>query len=422
MSTLTRLWKSRDVRNSIIFVFIMLVVFRITAHIPVPGVDTSALKQLFSGNQFFGLLNIFSGGTLENFSVVALGVAPYITSSIIFQLLAMIVPSLEEMQKEESGRQKINKWTRWLTVPLAFLQAYGLVVLLSQQSQGSLFSTGGIITTIFAIMSMTAGTVFLMWLGELISEKHVGNGISIMIFAGIIAGLPTFLSQALAVYDRSQLITAILFAVLAILTIVSVVVMNESQRNIPVQYARQVRGARLSGAVSSHIPLRLNMAGVIPIIFAISIILFPSVIAQFFLNARTEALRDAAQWVLQVFQNQLIYGIAYFVLVFVFTFFYTSVVFRPEQVAENIQNQGGFIPGIRPGKNTADYLDWVTKRILLVGAGFLSLIAVMPLLLQQFTGNSKLIIGGTSILIVVSVVIDIVKQIESQMTMREYEL
>ena len=420
MNTFLRIWRTKEVRNSLLFVILMLIVFRVAAHIPVPGVDAAALREIFSGNQFFGLLNIFSGGTLTSFSLVAMGVGPYITSSIIFQLLAMIIPSMEEMQKEEQGRQKINQWTRLATVPLALIQAYALISLISQN--GNFFDNNSTTTVIFAMLVMTAGTVFLMWIGELISEKHVGNGISILILAGIIAGLPTQLGQTLTVYDRSQIITLILFVVAVIVTIIGIVVMNEAQRNIPVQYARHVQGARLSGAVMSHIPLRLNMGGVIPIIFAISIILFPTVIAQFFLNARTEFLREAATWTLQLFQNQVFYGIIYFVLVFLFTYFYTAVIFHPDRVAENIQKQGGFIPGIRPGKSTSDYLGWVSNRLLLLGAVFLSVIAVLPLVVQQLTGNANLVIGGTSILIIVAVVIDAVKQIEAQLTMREYEV
>lgn len=420
METLIRIFKIKDVRNSIFFVLAMLVVFRFTAHIPVPGVNASALSDLFASNQLFGLLNIFSGGTLQKFSIVGMGVAPYITASIIFQLLGMIIPQLEEMQKEEQGKQKINQWTRLATIPLGLIQAYGLILLLSQNGQ-SIFQVSGLATTLFAMVSMTAGTVFLVWIGELISEKNIGNGISILIQAGIIAGLPTFLSQSLSVYDRSQLITMILFGLTVLATIVGVVIMNEAQRNVPVQYTRHVRGSRLSGAVTSHIPLRLNMGGVIPIIFAISIILFPTVLAQFFLHARTPFLQSAATWVLQVFQNQTFYGITYFVMVFLFTYFYSAVIFHPDQVAENVQKQGGFIPGIRPGKNTADYLGWVTNRLLLAGASFLSLIAVLPLLMQYFTGNANLVIGGTSVLIIVAVVIDMVKQIQAQVTMREYD-
>ncbi len=422
MEMLKRIWKVKEVRSSILFIVLMLVIFRIAAHIAVPGVDANALQNIFNGSQFFGLLNIFSGGTLDNFSVVALGVAPYITSSIIFQLLGMIIPKLEEMQKEEAGRKKINQWTRMAVVPLAALQAYGLIILLQQQGGHlNVFANPSPAVMALAITTMVAGTVFLMWIGELISEKNIGNGISILILAGIIAGLPTFLSQALAIYDRSQLITAILFVLATLITIVSIVVMNEAQRNIPIQYSRQVRGSRSVGAVSSHIPLRLNMAGVIPIIFAISIILFPSVVAQFFVRAKTPWIAEAAQWVLQIFQNQTFYGITYFLLVFGFTYFYTAVIFHPDRVAENLQKQGGFIPGIRPGKPTEEYLHFVSNRILLVGASFLSLIAVLPLIVQQFTGNSNLVIGGTSILIIVAVVIDSVKQVEAQLTMRQYD-
>jgi preprotein translocase subunit SecY len=420
MGTLIRIFKIPEIRNSILFVFAMLVIFRIAAHIPVPGIDPTALSSIFSGSQFFGLLNIFSGGTLENFSVVAMGVMPYITSSIIFQLLGMIIPSIEEMQKEEQGRQKLNQWTRLASVPLGFVQAYGLILMLSQK--GQLFTDSGLATLAFAIISMTAGTIFLMWLGELISERNVGNGISIIIFAGIIAGLPTFLGQSFAVFDKSQLVTLILFIVVVLVTVVSVVVMHEAQRNIPVQYARHMQGSRYSGAVSSHIPLRLNMAGVIPIIFAISIVLFPTVLAQFFLNARTEFLQTAANWILVVFQNQIVYGVLYFGLVFLFSYFYTSVVFHPDRVAENLQKQGGFVPGIRPGVQTSQYLGWIVNRILLVGAGYLALIAVLPLVIKAFSGNASMVIGGTSVLIVVSVIIESVKQIEAQLTMREYEI
>jgi len=420
MNTLLRIWKTKELRQSLLFVFAMLVIFRVAAHVPVPGIDASALENIFSQNQFLGLLNVFSGGTLMSFSVVAMGVMPYITASIIFQLLGMIIPSFEEMQKEESGRQKINQWTRLLTVPLSLLQAYSLILLLSRQ--GNFFTNTEPLTIIFAMISMTTGTVFLMWLGELISEKNIGNGVSILILAGIVAGLPTVLSQSLSVYDKSQLMTFILFIAVSLLTVVGIVIMNEAQRNIPVQYARHQQGTRLAGGSSTHIPLRLNMGGVIPIIFAISIILFPTVLAQFFVNAKTEVLRQAATTTLQLFQNQLFYGIAYFLLVFLFAYFYTSVIFHPDQVAENIQKQGGFIPGIRPGAHTAEYLGSVTNRLLLLGATFLALIAILPLIVQYFTGSQSLVIGGTSILIIVAVVIDSVKQIEAQLTMREYDL
>lgn len=421
MSTLLRIFRIPELRRSILFVLVVLVLFRLIAHIPVPGIGIADLSEVIQKNQFFGLLNIFSGGTLDNFSIVALGVAPYITSSIIFQLLAMISPKLEEMQKEESGRQKINQWTRIATVPLAVIQAYGLTVLLSQQvpSLSDAFVGSKIV---LVILSMVVGTIFLMWLGELISERKIGNGISILIFAGIIAGLPTFLQQTFLVFDRSDLITLIVFLIMVLVTIYSIVITNEAQRNIPIQHARQIRGARMLGGSTSHLPLRLIMAGVIPIIFAISIILLPTTIGQFLSGAKTAWVQDAALWLLQVFNDRIVYGVSYFLLVFGFTYFYTSVIFHPDKVSENLQKQGAFIPGIRPGTPTSDYLSWVVNRILLAGAMFLSLIAVLPLIIQQFTGSSNLVIGGTSILIIVAVVIDMVKQIDAQLAMHSYDV
>lgn len=420
LAKLEQIWKARDLRNSVLFVLGMLVIFRFAAHIPVPGVDVAALKNLFASNQILGLMNIFSGGGMENFSIVMMGIAPYITSSIIFQLLGMIVPKIEEMQKEESGRQKINMWTRWATVPLAAMQAYGMITLLQRSSQGILgnitpFDFGAIIITI------TAGTIFLMWIGELISEKKIGNGISLLIFAGIVAGVWRQIQQFLLTFDQSQIFTLVGFILIALLTVVGVVIINEGQRNIPVQYARQIRGNRTFGGSSTHLPLRVNMAGVIPIIFAISVVLFPPMIAQFFLHARTSWIASAAAKVIELFNNQLIYGVIYFVLVFAFTYFYTEVIFHPDRISENLQKQGGFIPGIRPGKPTSDYLSYTAHRVIFVGALFLSLIAILPLVMQYFTGSQSMVIGGTSLLIVVSVVIEMVKQIESQLTMREYD-
>jgi len=417
---LEQIWKAKDLRNNILFVLGMLVIFRFAAHIPVPGVDAVALKSLFASNQILGLMNLFSGGGMENFSIIMMGVAPYITSSIIFQLLGMIVPKIEEMQKEEAGRQKINMWTRWLTVPLAAMQAYGMITLLRRGSAGilgeiGLFDFGVIIITI------TAGTIFLMWLGELISEKKVGNGISLLIFAGIISGLLQTVRQIFITFDVSQLFMLIGFIAITIITVVGVVIINEGQRNIPVQYARQIRGNRTFGGTSTHLPLRVNMAGVIPIIFAISVVLFPSMIAQFLIHAKSIWIVNAANWTIQMFNNQLFYGITYFILVFAFTYFYTEVIFHPKQISENLQKQGGFIPGIRPGKETSDYLSNTTHKIVLVGALFLGLIAVLPLIMQYATGMQAFTIGGTSLLIVVSVVIETVKQIEAQLTMREYD-
>jgi len=417
---LTQIWKARDLRNSILFILGMLVIFRLAAHIPIPGVNVVALREFFASNQILGLMNIFSGGGMENFSIVMMGVAPYITSSIIFQLLAMIIPKLEEMQKEEQGRQQINMWTRWLTVPLAMLQSFGMITLLRRSSSAilgdiSAFDLGAMIITI------TAGTIFLMWLGELISEKKIGNGISLMIFAGIMAGLPQVVQQTVVTFDPSQLFLLISFTIIALITIIGVVIITEGQRNVPVQYARQIRGNRMYGGTSTHLPLRVNMAGVIPIIFAISVVIFPPMIAQFFIHARTAWIAKGAEWTIVLFQNQLVYGILYFLLVFAFTFFYTEVIFHPTQIAENLQKQGGFIPGIRPGRHTSEYLANTTHKIIFVGALFLGIIAILPLIMRYFTGMQSLAIGGTSLLIVVAVVIETVKQIESQLTMREYE-
>jgi len=425
MYTLTEkivhIWKLRDLRKNILYVLLMLVIFRFAAHIPVPGIDREALRDFFAGNQFLGLLNIFSGGGMENFSVVALGIAPFITSSIIFQLLAMVVPSLEELSKEgEYGRQKINQYTRWLTVPLAALQGYGLIAILRNQTNAMLgnisaLQLGGMLIT------LTAGTIFLMWIGELISGKHVGNGISLLIFAGIVASLPTIIQRNIVTFDPTRLTTMLIFTVIAVITVVGVVIITEGQRNVPVSYAKRVRGTRMFGGVDTHLPLRVNMAGVIPIIFAISLILFPPMIAQFFLRSTTTWVAALADNIMALFNNQLIYGILYFVLVFGFTYFYTAVIFHPDQIAENLQKQGGFIPGIRPGKPTADYLGYTINRILLAGALFLGLIAILPLITQRITGTQALVIGGTSLLIVVSVVIETVKQIQSQLTMHDYE-
>lgn len=415
-------WRISEIRNGLLFVFGVMVLFRVIAHIPLPGVNLAALRNFFEANQVLGLLNLFSGGTISSFSVVALGVAPYITASIIFQLLTMIIPSLEAIQKEgESGQQRINQWTRLLTVPLAVLQSFSLLALL-KRSQFQILTQTDTLHLIALIATVTAGTVFLVWLGELISEKKVGNGISLLIFAGILAGLPQQFSQLAVSFDQSQFFVWALYALIAVLTVVGVVFVTEAQRNVPVQYARQSRGQGvLSGGVASNLPLRINMAGVIPIIFAISILLFPSVVAQFFVSARTEWVASAARWLITTLQNQTVYGVSYFLLVFAFTYFYTAVVFHPEKIAENLQKQGGFIPGIRPGQPTADYLSAVISRINLFGASFLGLIAVLPVLARGAGGSQLLAIGGTSLLIVVSVVIESVKQIESQITMRQYD-
>ena len=419
---LIRAWKIKEIRNRILFVLGMLVLFRFIAHIPIPGVNLENLRSFLSGNQILGLMNVFSGGTMQNFSVVMLGVAPYITSSIIFQLLTMIIPKLEEMSKEgEAGQQKINMYTRLLTVPLAFMQAYGMIKLLNSNGASPILTDltfwklGMIMTTI------SAGTIFLMWIGELISEKKIGNGISLLIFAGIIAALPVAVRDSIINYSSSDFYTFVLFIVIALVTVVGVVFINEGQRNIPINYAKQVRGNKSFGGSTSHLPLRVNMAGVIPIIFAISLVLFPSMIAQFFVSAKSVWLASLATGTINLFQNQLFYAVFYFLLVFGFTYFYTAVVFHPQKIAENLQKQGGFIPGIRPGKETEKYLNTTMNRINLTGASFLALIAILPLILQATLGTKNLALGGTSLLIVVAVAIEISKQIDAQLTMHAYD-
>jgi len=418
---IARIWKIKDLRNKILFVFVMLVIFRFAAHIPIPGVNIENLKNLFSQSQFLGLLNVFSGGALSNFSVVMLGVAPYITSSIIFQLLTMIVPRLQEIQKDgEAGQRKINKWQRWLTVPLAIAQSYATITLLQQAGQGII----GQLTAMqyaSAIITITAGCVFLMWIGELITEKNIGNGISLLIFAGIIAGIPTALQQTALTFDSSKLPEIIVFLAVALVTVVGVVVINEARRNIPVNYARQIRGNKMYGGTSTHLPLKVNQAGVIPIIFAISFVLFPPLVAQFFSSSSVTWLATFATWLGNLFNNPWFYASFYFILVVAFTYFYTAVIFKPDEIAENLQKQGAFVPGIRPGEPTADYLQKTSSRILLTGALFLGIIAVLPYALQSVGTVQTMVVGGTSLLIVVSVVIETVKQIESQLVMRDYE-
>lgn len=422
MSTLKQMWSIKPLRLQLGFMLLMLVLFRVLAHIPVPGLDASLLRGVLADNAFLGLLNIFSGGTLENFSVVALGVAPYITSSIIFQLLGMIIPSLHRLQKEEGevGRQRVNRWTRWATVPFAFLQAYGVIAAVSQLSAGGGWIIEGF-ALFLAMAMMTVGTIFLMWLGEILSQKGVGNGMSLLIFAGIISGLPSGLQQIFGSFSQDQLVNMIAFGLIALLTIVAVVTVSEATRNIPLQYARHHAGNRLTSGVQTKLPLKLLMVGVMPIIFAVAFLVFPTTVAQFFLRAKTVWLTQVAEWTIVTLQNPWVYSIAFFFLVFGFTFFYASVVFRPDEMAENLQRQGAFIPGIRPGLHTQQYLTSVVHRILFAGGAFLGLIAVLPNVLQPLTGSQNIVIGGTSVLIVVSVVVEIVKQVEAQIASYRYD-
>jgi len=417
----TQIFKVKELRNKILFVLAILVISRLAANIPVPGIDISKLRSFFEGNQLFGLLNIFTGGALSHLSVAMLGLGPYITAIIIMQLLTMIFPRLEALYKEEgeAGRQRFEQYSRLLTVPLAALQAYSMIILLQNQGIISGMTLFNLITTIIIV---TAGTVFIMWLGELISEKGIGNGISILIFAGIVAGFPAAISQTLVSWDPSKIPVYLAFIIVAVVVVTGVVIITEGRRNIPVSYAKRVRGNKMYGGVSTYLPLNINPAGVIPIIFALSIMLFPGMIGSFFADSSNHFVSVVATFLKNFSQEtSLSYGIIYFIMVILFTFFYTAVTFDPKSISENLQKMGGFIPGIRPGKTTADYLNFILNRVLLFGAVFLGIIAVMPYIMQSATGMQNLSIGGTSILIVVSVVLETVRQIESHLVMRDYE-
>lgn len=416
-----QVFKIKELREKILFVLGVFVVFRVMANIPIPGVALGDLRAFFAQFQVFGLLNIFTGGTLENFSIVMLGLGPYITAVIIMQLLSLIFPVLERLYKEEGeqGRQKFNQYGRMLTVPLALVQGYGLLTLLQRQGIISALSPDLLLTS---LITVTAGCVFLMWLGELISEKGIGNGVSLLIFAGIVAGVPSALRQVAITWDPAQIPTYLLFFAMSLVIIAGVVLINEGRRNIPVSYTKRVRGMRMYGGVSTYLPLNINPAGVIPIIFALSIILLPSLLANF-LGGVEGTIGVLARGVVAALQNPWVYGALFFLLVVLFTYFYTAVTFDPKAISSNLQKMGGFIPGIRPGESTANFIYYILNRVLLVGAIFLGIIAVMPSIVGGVTGVQvfQFLIGGTSLLIIVSVVLETMRQIKAQLQMREYE-
>ena len=422
LNKVIQIFKIKDLRKKIFFVLMILVIFRIAANVPVPGIDTERLSQFFANNQLFGLLNIFTGGAMSNLSIVMLGLGPFITATIIMQLLTMIFPQLEALYKEEGeqGRQKFNQYSRLLTVPLASLQAYGMLTLLSRQGIIDSLSSIQWITSISVI---TAGALFLILLGELISEKGIGNGVSLLIFAGIVSAVPLSIREIAVTYDPSKIPSYLAFIALALVITTGVVIITEGRRNIPVSYAKRIRGHRMYGGVSTYLPLNVNPAGVIPIIFALSIMLFPGMVANFLGASSIGWLANFAQAVGRLFQNAWFYGLAYFTLVVLFTYFYTAVTFDPKNVANNLQKMGGFIPGIRPGRSTSDFLYFILNRVLLFGAIFLGTIAVLPSVVQGATGITAFgfAIGGTALLIIVSVVLETMRQIGSQLTMRDYE-
>ena len=420
-------FKIPDLRQKLIFTLAMLVVFRFVAHVPVPGVNVAALDRLFEENQFVGFLDLFSGGALANLSVAAMGVYPYITASIIMQLLVPAIPRLQEISKEgESGRNRINQMTHWLTVPLAAAQAYGTPQLLNATAPGNepIIENFGFgvnpLGTTSIIISMIAGTLLLIWIGELITQYGIGNGVSMIIFGGIVASLPAQVFQAIV--GGTGLAAILIFVVLGVLTVASIVLIYEGQRRIPVQVAKRIRGSKMVGGQSTHIPLKVNSAGMIPLIFASSILIFPGTIAGYFLGVENEWGRWIAETIYNFFNLQYSWGywILYFWLVVAFTFFYTLVIFQQQNIAENLQKQGGFVPGIRPGRPTQEYLYKVLLRITLVGALFLGLVAILPFLVRSITGVQTLSLEATALLIVVGVGLDMMRQLESQLLMRHY--
>ena len=420
MNKLIQIFRVKDIRNKILIVAGLLIAFRILAAIPIPGIDAEKLRAYFSSNQLFGFLNLFSGGGLDNLSIIMLGVGPYITATIIMQLLTIIFPKFKELYYEEGerGRAKFNQYSRILTIPLAALQSYGFLTLLSSQGVIDRPNFLGLITNVVVI---TAGSMLALWLGEIISEQKIGNGISLIIIAGILSGIPNKIRLALATYTPSELPTYIGFLVLAVVLIAGVVYLNEGERKVPIAYARRVRGNKLFGGVSSYLPLKFNQAGMIPLIFAISVLLFPQFLAQISSVVSADFSVKFNSLVTSFLNNKLFYGLFYFFLVFAFTYFYTTITFNPDEVSKNLQRSGGFIPGIRPGENTARFFSRTINRLTFFGAAFLGLIAVLPIIVQQITGISVLTISGTALLIVVAVALETMRQIDAQLTVREYE-
>jgi len=408
-----------SLRKRILFVLLALVVFRVLAAIPIPGIDTLELNRFLSNNQFFGILNIFSGGGLSNLSIIMLGVGPYITASIIMQLLTIMVPALKRLYHEEgeAGRKKFSQYSRILTVPLSAIQGFSLLAILESQN---ILVNLTVFDRLTNLVIVVAGAMLIMWIGELVSEFGIGNGVSIVIFAGIVAQLPSEIGQLLFTFDVSQVPLYLLFIAIGALVIALVVVITEAERPIPVTYAKRVRGMKMYGGGSTYLPLRVNQAGVIPIIFALSILLFPQMIGTFLSRFDGAIISKVSAALIAFSQTSLLYAILYFVLVFLFTYFYTAVTFDPEALSNNLQKNGAFIPGIRPGLSTSQYISKVLSRITTLGALFLGFIAVLPLIMRSITGITAIALGGTALLIVVSVVLDLIKKIDAQVSMREY--
>ena len=417
--TLSKAWSTPELRRKIIITALLLAIFRLAAHVPAAGINRDALFNLFASSPLLSLLDVFSGGTLANFSILALGLNPYINASIILQLLTLVFPKLEELSKEgESGRAQINQYTRFLTVPLAIMQAIGMYLLLKNQG---IIQNLAPLSILSLIATMVAGTLFVMWLGELLTEYGVGNGISMLIFAGIVGRMPVIIGKALETTTGEQFFPLLAFVGMSLAVVAGVVFVNEAVRRIPVQYARRAaRGGEV--AQNTHLPLRINQAGVIPIIFAVSLVLAPSMVGQFLTGVSNPALAQFGQKLSYALTpDGTLYNLIYFILVVAFTFFYTAVIFNPQKISDEIKKNGGFVPGIRPGASTAQYLNYILTRITVPGAMFLGAIAVLPSVVQGLTGLTTFALGGTGILIVVSVVLETTKKLEAQLAARNYD-
>lgn len=427
MNYLKQIWNSKDLRSKILFTIFIIFITRILAQISIPGANLEALKVLFNQNQLLGMFSLLTGGKAENFSIILMGLSPYINASIIIQLLTVIIPKLENLSKEgEQGRRILNQYTRLLTIPIAFVQSYGMIALLNSQSGVPIISQITDPKVILPIMlTVTAGSLLLMWLGELITEKGISNGVSLIIFVGIISSIPTILGQSLALTQQSSetLIPLVIMILVTVVLTILVILVTEAERKVPITYAGH--GVR-SKSVQSSLPIRVNQAGMIPIIFAVSIVTFPTLIATFFQNSTNETLKNISSLVKTYFQQDApSYMIVYFLLILAFTFFYVSITFNPEQVAENIQKRGGYIPGIRPGKQTSEYLGKISNRLNLYGGLFIGFIAISPILLTNIfsslaLGSVPSIISGAGLIIIAGVVLEVLRQINAQLVMHDY--
>lgn len=423
---IAQIWKSKDLRNKILFTLGIIIIYRLVSQISIPGANVDSIRAIFAQNQILGIYSLMTGGSIENFSIVLMGLSPYINASIIIQLMTVVIPRLEELSKEgEQGRRKINQYTRWLTIPLSVLQSYGMIVLLNSQAQIPIISDIENPMIILPVMlTITTGTIFLMWLGELISEKGIGNGISMLIFAGIIAGIPSIIGQSLALasQETERLIPFVIMTLLTLILLVGIIMITEGHRKIPITYAgRATRGEQAS------LPIRINQAGMIPIIFAISLVTFPTIIAQFLQNSPNATLVAISEWITRILQvNSVSYLVIYFLLILAFSYFYVSITFNPDDVAENIQKRGGYIPGMRPGRQTADFLRQVSNRLNLWGGTFLAMVAIVPIIAQNMLsgfsfGSVPMIMTGAGMIIIVGVVLELIRQVNAQLVMHDYD-